>query len=410
MTNNDLVNKIKRLEAIEPSETWLSSNREFLLKYIELDESKRKEVRAGFVSDSSAIRSRIASVLVIFQNRMFAGAVAMAAIFILTGNFVAIEAEKSLPGDALYSVKTFMEKTELALASNDDKRIELNFELTERRLNEFSAVAAKKDVNSGEVKTAADNLKNQLKVAAQELDTVKNTATPQKAVTVAKIADTKTAAYAKKLNEVKKDLSDNKQAQVTEVAQNIEELSNTALAVLATNSKTGDISAEDIAIKLKEKIAAAAENIDLVEKNVAVYDVQVKTSAVVDVEALNSIALSIKLIIEARSVIADAQVAFNEGNYSKTLDLLVNVGEIIKVADNVGNRAIETPVVTPVVTPLVSAEPTVTPETSAEPSISPLPSITPAVSPTPSIAPEMSVAPSPTLIPKITPIPAEPTL
>ncbi|MDP3057621.1 MAG: DUF5667 domain-containing protein [bacterium] len=398
MTNNDLINKIKRLEAHEPSESWLRSNREFIFKYIDLDDKKESVAQTGFAFGVSAIRSRISFALSIFSNRMLTGAVSLAAVFILVGSFAAGEAEGSLPGDRLYAVKTFMEKAQLAFAFNDEKRVALNFELTEKRLDEFSAVASQKDENSSEVKTAADNLKNQLKVAAQELNSAKTNSSAETAVSVAKIADTKTTAYAKKLNEVKKELSSNKNEQLNEVATNIEELNNSALAVLATNSKIGDLNTEEIAAKLKEKIVLAEVKIDETQKKVSLYEAEIKKSNLENKEAVESLALSVKLITEARAVLGEAQLSFKAGNFSKTWDLLVKAGNIAIVAEDVGNRVAVVPAISPL--PLVSPEPGSTVSSSPAPSVSPSPS----ASPVPSVTPKPSVAPSPK--PSVAPVPA----
>lgn len=403
MTNNDLINKIKRLESVEPSESWLNSNREFLFKYIDLDENRGTLRETGSIFSISGIKNRLFFALSLFQNRMLTGSIAMAAIFILVGSFVSSEAESSLPGDSLYSVKTFMERTQLAFAYSDEKRVALNFEFTEKRLDEFSAVAASKNENSGEVKVAADNLKNQLKVAAQELDTAKNNSSAETAVSVAKIADTKTAVYAKKLKEVKKELSDTKQAQVSEVALNVEELSNSALAVLATNSKIGDINMEEIAAKLKEKIALAEEKLNETQKNVAAYKEEINNSGAKNIDAVESLALSVKLITEAKAVLEEAQTSFDEGNLAKTWDLLVNAGEIAKVADSVGNRVAVEPSaakeepsasLTPKPSVFPSTRPVISPSTTASPSVSPAPEAS--VEPEPTIVPETSIEPTPT--------------
>lgn len=248
------------------------------------------------------------------------------------------------------------------------------------------------------MKVAADNFKNQLKVATQELDNAKNNSSPETAVSVAKIADTKTTAYAKKLNEVKKDLSDKKKEQIKEVASNVEELSDNALAVLATNSKIGDLNMEEIAAKLKEKIALAEVKIDETQKTVSLYEAEIKNSNVANTEAVESLALSVKLITEARAVLIEAQAAFEAGNLAKTWDLLVNAGEIAKVADSVGNRVAvvsATAVVAPIVSPEATVEPTVSPEPSVEPSVSP--TSTPEVSVEPTVSPVPLVSSEPAL-------------
>lgn len=397
MTNNDLIYKIKRMKKVEPSNAWLVSNKEFILKYIELDKAEAKENNAFAASNSfnfSEIKSRLNFISAIFQHKVLAGSAAMAVVLLLAAGAVAGEAEGSLPGDRLYAVKTFMEKAQMAFAFNEEKRIALNFELTEKRFDEFSTmVAAKKESSSSEtVKTAANNFKNQLKVAAQELNNAKNGADAEKAVSVAKIADTKTSAYAKKLSEVKKELSDKKQDQVEDVAGNIEELGNNALAVLAANSKVGDLNAEEIAAKVKEKITETGEKIDLTQKNALLYEAEIKASNAENKEAAESLVLSEKLISEAKAVLSDAQLSFEKSDFSKTWDLLTNANEIIKVAESVSSRATIAPSAELTVTPIVSPplEPSAAPSLSVEPSVSPAPTneILPTAAPSNSALPK----------------------
>ncbi len=374
MTNNDLIYKIKRMKKVEPNKNWLVSNREFILKYVELDEVKENNAFAASASffGFSEIKNRLNFISAIFQHKILAGAAAMAVVLLLAGSMVTAEAEGSLPGDRLYAVKTFMEKTQLAIAFNEEKRVALNFEFTEKRFDEFSTVmAAKKENSSPEAaKAAADNFKNQLKVAAQELNNAKNSADAKTAVSVARIADTKTAAYAKKLSQVKKELSDKKQDQVEDVASNIEELSNSALAVLVSGSNLENFDTISITAKIREKIVLAEEKIGLAQKNIASAAEAIKNTEE-NTEAMDSLALAGKLILEAKSILGNTQTAFEKKDFSRTWDLLTNASEIIKVAENVGSRVAAMPSAEPIAAPVASPSP----ESSASPS--PIPSATP---------------------------------
>lgn len=75
-----------------------------------------------------------------FAHRPIAAALVLVMVF---GSGVSYAAENALPGDALYTVKTYInEPTRVALATNAEAKAEVQIELAERRIEEAAILAA----------------------------------------------------------------------------------------------------------------------------------------------------------------------------------------------------------------------------------------------------------------------------
>ncbi|MEK7098539.1 MAG: DUF5667 domain-containing protein, partial [Patescibacteria group bacterium] len=75
-----------------------------------------------------------------FAHRPIAAALVLVLVF---GSGVSYAAENALPGDALYSIKTYVnEPTRLALASGAEAKAEIQIEFAERRIEEATILAA----------------------------------------------------------------------------------------------------------------------------------------------------------------------------------------------------------------------------------------------------------------------------
>ncbi len=75
-----------------------------------------------------------------FAHRPMAAALVLVLIF---GSSVSYAAENALPGDTLYTVKTYInEPTRVALATNAEAKAEVQIELAERRIEEAAVLAA----------------------------------------------------------------------------------------------------------------------------------------------------------------------------------------------------------------------------------------------------------------------------
>lgn len=396
MTNNDLINKIKRLETVRPSESWLKSNREFIFKYIDLDYKKESVIQTGFVFSVLAAKDRLISALAIFQCKMLASAAVTAAVLLLAGNFVVGKAEGSLPGDNLYSVKIFVEKAELAMMFSDEKRATLNFDLADKRLSELSLMmesAGGQKVSVSDVDAAMENFNNHLSAAVSEMSSVvRSDSSASKAVAVAKIANNKTSEYAKKIAKAKdaagdkSDFSSIARSQVAETIKKIEEVNINALAVLAflgIDNPDAAISRE-VSQKVGEKISEAMAKIDSAKQKISVADkTLIKAS---------DIKLAFDLTEQAGNNLDEAKKYLAGDDSNKALEKVVASNDMISTAEKIigaSDAAAATPDPSLGLSPVSSPTPPDGEAGTADgiASPSPVPSLEPSVSPSPSVSP-----------------------
>jgi hypothetical protein len=153
--NRDFIGKIKELKKIEPHLEWKTLNRDFLLRQIKQD-IPQKKVSIGILGYGQFIGQAI-------LRPVFQPAVIMMLMLVafLGSGLLANAAFYSLPGEPLYRVKIALEKTQLAVTSNQDKQIELKIEFARNRVNELDKIVQQSNVNA-EVK------KEQINMVAQE--------------------------------------------------------------------------------------------------------------------------------------------------------------------------------------------------------------------------------------------------
>ena len=114
---------------------------------INLSQSERAKMRSILTNymGMKPIRNETYSVSISYRwlaiaHRPVAAALVLVMIF---GSSVSYAAENSLPGDALYSVKTYVnEPARVALATNAEAKAEVQIELAERRIEEAAILAA----------------------------------------------------------------------------------------------------------------------------------------------------------------------------------------------------------------------------------------------------------------------------
>lgn len=350
MNKSELLTKIKGLKRIEPSDSWVASNKSFIFKYIKAKEVGEKNT---FVfSARGAIPAfgmgfafggkKLGDLFLRLKNSGFAvPAAAMVMVLIFGGNFLLAKAAGSLPGDALYPLKLTAEKIQLSLALNEDKRAALTFEFTEKRLNEYyllTTAGSGSGATNQSVKIAAENLKTQLGAASTEFESAKSKLNTEKKVAIAKIADRKTAAYGKKLKDTRAAAkADSKE--VAEIIDKIDEVNTSALTVLAANSGASDSSdSKEVAAKVGEKIKSSEEKIGLIEQKIlAVIIEQEKNKA--DGAEKSKDDLTPKLISEAKGILEEAKSALANNDHSKALELIMSSDQISKVAEKMADTA-----------------------------------------------------------------------
>lgn len=412
MTNSDLLCKIKKLEKIEPESAWIVSNRAFILNYAQVQETQEKNL--FFNKYGINLRGKINSIVAAFQQRFILRAASMAVIFIMAGNFAAVKAAGSLPGDSLYSVKLLMEKAELALTFDEDKRIALKFELIERRISEVSRLAESGEIaDNSDSKTAmniaVDGFKNQLNAVVSDMDNAsKSGASSDKTVAAAKITNDKTTDYAKKIAQANIALGDKAgsgaKSKVAEAITKIEEANMNSLTVLVSaNKQSGagkeDSSSKEIAQKVEEQIKKIEEKTKLIQEKVLAV-IGAKDGAAANGETNDSSAS--QLLENAKNVLTAAKEDLAGNDPSKALEKIIVSNEMAIVAEKMADNVIASGDITPEISPAPSPTPkpviVAAPVPTPKPVIVATPAPTPVPTPEPSIEPVVTETPVPTVI------------
>lgn len=235
MNDQQLIRKIKALRNIKPRSEWVTLNRDFLRRQIKAEQTI-EPLKIGWFEFNQVVFGTIA-------QRVFQPAVAMLLLLSVSfgSSLVANAAFYSLPGDSLYRVKIALEKTQLAVTPNEDRKAELKMAFAHNRVKEFNKIIAQTDVNPT-VKKERINLvvkefqKNVTSVQAhinkiaQDSDKLDD-ANKEKTLRIALSLSSETQELAQSFDEQASSLSEGEKTAVEEiVAQAIESAQKTSLS------------------------------------------------------------------------------------------------------------------------------------------------------------------------------------
>lgn len=143
MTEKELIGKIRKLRQIKPNKDWVVLTKTQILG----QESPQTGVLANFFG--FLLKPAYASLVI---------------IFVLFGLFGS--AQNSLPGDTLYIVKEFAEKSQ-AMFLSASERPQFNLNLAQKRVEELAKVAEENRVKN--LAPAIDEVKKSIANASKEL-------------------------------------------------------------------------------------------------------------------------------------------------------------------------------------------------------------------------------------------------
>ena len=214
----DFISKIKTLKKITPHSKWKSLNRDFLLQEIKQD-IKSEPANIG-------VREYGQFVAQLFGQKVFQPAVLillMLGIFLTSGLFVNA-AFYSLPGDSLYRAKIALEKTQLAITPNDEKKVELKIEFAKKRVEEFDKILAQLDLTpkarTEKINTVvAEFTKNVVAVQQNINDINENTeeAEKERTLRMAVSVSSQTDELTKAIEETATNLTEDEKIEVEEI-------------------------------------------------------------------------------------------------------------------------------------------------------------------------------------------------
>jgi hypothetical protein len=187
--------------ASNPSEEWLKANRELLVSQIKNTIVVSKNPPTFF----NKIERFLPYAFIYRTLRPLGVVVLIGAIG--TSSWIATSraSQDALPGDFLYGAKLAVEKTQVVVASafNDpQKEAQLHVEFANRRATEVQKVVNDPQKKSL-TKEAVASLHDELKIANQKLNDIKNQSSPQVSAVVAKDIQKQTTEIKNTLQDVK---------------------------------------------------------------------------------------------------------------------------------------------------------------------------------------------------------------
>lgn len=262
MKESELIEKIKILKEIKPSDGWLLSCRARLAFRMEMD--RKKNLLNGDIFTLRELFAFWKNYRPYSALRLVQGLIIVIAVVFGGGAMTTFAAMRSLPGSPLYPVKLAIEKIRVFASFSDESRLHLQTEIADKRLQELKDVVSSQDSAEQKVEKMAqvvDNIQYQMSTVNGQLPKVSK-AEPQKTLAAAKIVNEKAGEISKVLTTVKEGLSDenpNVKAKVADAIEIADKASIMALEAMVANWNNSSTTKEEIAAKLDDEIKKAEE-------------------------------------------------------------------------------------------------------------------------------------------------------
>ncbi len=321
--NHNLFKKIKEIRhavhRVEPNAEWKENTRSILLMQV------KNTLPKDTASSPLDLMKYLAPVFSFKWLRTPAFAVVGILLALFGGSLLSVSAaERSLPGDLLYSVKLATEQARLALTKNPEDKVLLKSEFTGRRVDEMTqAIASPSSDRSGKIVRTAEVLKRDLHTLKQQLEDAKNVVSPDKVKDVAKIVDQQAATVVRTLQESKQDLSPEDKAKVSEAQMAASDTSMKALEVLANahEQDAGAVTQQDLIDAVKNHnesvVRTIAETLSLATST-ACGNCNLMQASGTSTPA----STAIKQVAEAQKTLSSADKLLSENKIDEAVDMI----------------------------------------------------------------------------------------
>ncbi|MFC1612269.1 DUF5667 domain-containing protein [Patescibacteria group bacterium] len=318
----DIKQSLKQLkthkEAGAPSQDFVEKNREILLMQITNSAGETKRYFApvyawrAFDSVLPETLSRFVVKPVLLGVLMFG---------IIFGGWTATvsASENSLPGDTLYPIKLFVEKTQLTFAPKEDE-VSLRVEFAERRLEEMRQILEEPYSEEQEENTleAVSNFNEQVKAVQTTIEDLDSEGETEASVEAANIINTKTEEYNIVLEKVKESLEEGEtKEELQKATDTVDDANIKAVEVIVKNEEdeVGEPASETIINKVEDTIQTVEKKVSKVEEGVVDEDVEALTEEVKVIldeakDALedNELGVVMEKVVEAKNLVNNAIV------------------------------------------------------------------------------------------------------
>jgi len=293
MNQKEVLNNLRKMKQVQPAAEWKAHTKNVLMRQIEaqgVSEGLTWYQQVNAVFQSVIPVGRIAPV---FRG---VGAAAMAILVALSGGVYGVQAaEKSLPGDLLYTVKRTKERVRVSLTPSDEKKAQLHLSYAEKRIQEIEEIKntpVEYNAKVNKIAIAVTDLHTEVKDVKETLARVEVTEKePAKIIEVADAIDEKVEDVTEYLDknlkqEVLNEGTDDEGAvsvaqvaldTVDEVIKEGRDTANSAVIILAKNKDHESVEPEvkeKIKEKVRDKIKKAQEEVaeasgDIIDEVVA---------------------------------------------------------------------------------------------------------------------------------------------
>ncbi len=262
MNKDTLLKNLKLLSNLEaggtPAHSWRSKNREIFLMQVQ---NSRQNLP---VKEDLSWREQAADYVHMFfdsawmrRNVFRPSLIALSSLAVVLSGWIASVSASidSVPGDMLYPLKRATEAAQLTLSPGAESKTNLQVEFAARRLDEVSKiteapVAVNNDAN---VQYAVQEFKNNMNDVKDNLDALKESASPETVAAVAKMVDRKTDEYATQLDKASDSVSDSVKVDMQSAKNAVEETGVKAVELMVAHT-TSLMTMDELKKKLTEKI------------------------------------------------------------------------------------------------------------------------------------------------------------
>lgn len=352
--NQKLIQQIKQLKNLElagqPQDSWIASNKELLMNQIQPQVSSSITNKSLF--GNNFYYAKFFSEF--FGSKVLrpAGVFCMVVLAFLGYNAVSTVATASIPGDALYPVKTASENMQLSLTFADEKKVELQLNFLSRRTDELQQIAKQEDSSTSK----QNKITKTVKKITSDVNTVKASmakismaSVSNNVVAMAKQIDDKTLkieqdivnVHASLPEDVKKGVAQD----VKEAIATTEDAGANALSVIVKSVTSGDsVSNQELTTRVIERIKttetsiqAAADEVNKITTSTLAI-IPAGATATGELMTTSSIAEIKELPKQAQEAIDQAKTLLDQKDYNSALQKIQESKDI--VVDVIGKTPI----------------------------------------------------------------------
>jgi len=307
--DKELFQQLHNLGKMKPDVTWKESQRNILLSQINV--SKETEANSFFRDTFRLLLDFVHG----FSQPVIASF--LVSFLFLTGGFVGLRAaQETKPGDSLYLAKIVGEKTQLALAFTDKKKLELGLGFVARRAEEIKQVIATEEV---EIDNKDEKVGQLIKDFKKEISAAK--------LRIEKISEDNNIDIDKV---VVIDKSSNEVQIIDEEKDNLEEQEQEQEVVDSQIFSAG-LSKIDKGLQISDnndqKKTVEAEIEPVVTKDLGI---ELEATSTKDIKSSTTEEVVITETTTAESILEQASALLEAKKYDEIVDILNDVGEFVE--------------------------------------------------------------------------------